>query len=87
MTIQTKLSVKGQVVIPKEVRDALHLQPGEMLNVKRVGNQVIMEAAKPPRATISYEEFRRRVPRHEGSPISIEEMKLAVDSMFANKQR
>ncbi len=87
MTTQTKLSVKGQVVIPKDVRDALNLKPGETLNVKRVGRQVVMEVASPARAKISYEEFRRRVPKYEGPPVSISDINAAVDEMFIHKYR
>jgi AbrB family looped-hinge helix DNA binding protein len=87
MSSQTKLSVKGQVVIPKDVRDALNLKPGETLNVKRVGNQIVMEAVAPSRKKISYEEFRKRIPKYDGPPVSIEEMNAAVDEMFVQKYR
>jgi AbrB family looped-hinge helix DNA binding protein len=87
MSSQAKLSVKGQVVIPKDVRDALNLKPGETLNVKRVGNQVVMEAVAPVRKKISYEEYRKRVPKYEGTPVSIDDMNFAIDAMFAEKYR
>ncbi len=87
MSWQTKLSVKGQVVIPKDVRDSLGLKPGETLNVKKVGNQVVMEAVKALSPKISYSEFRKLVPKYEGPPLSIEDMNLAVDAMFAQKHR
>jgi AbrB family looped-hinge helix DNA binding protein len=82
MASQTKLSVKGQVVIPKDVRDALNLKPGETLNVKRVGNQVVMEAATPVRKKISYAEFKRRVPPYKGPPVSREDMKSGIAELF-----
>jgi AbrB family looped-hinge helix DNA binding protein len=31
---------KGQVVIPKRIRDRLHLQPGDRLQVRQEGNGV-----------------------------------------------
>ncbi len=34
------ISPKYQVVIPKEIRDALHLQPGEKLHVFRYQNRL-----------------------------------------------
>jgi AbrB family looped-hinge helix DNA binding protein len=82
MPSQTKLSVKGQVVIPKDVRDALNLKPGETLNVLRVGNQVVMEAASPVRKKISYAEFRKRVPKYEGPSVSIEDMNSKIGELF-----
>ncbi len=82
MSSQTKLSVKGQVVIPKDVRDALNLKPGETLNVKRVGNQIVMEAAAPIHKKISYEEFKRRIPPYTGPPVAREEMKSGIAKIF-----
>ena len=87
MDDQTKLSAKGQVVVPKEVRDALDWAPGLELTVTRSGDRVILEPVRPKRETISWEEFRRRVPRHEGPPASIEDMNRAVDRMFAERGR
>lgn len=84
---QTKLSAKGQVVIPKEVRDALHWVPGLELSIIRSGDRVILEPRRAPRERITYEEFRRRVPRHEGPAATIEEMNAAVDRMFAERGR
>lgn len=89
MNMETKLSSKGQVVIPKDIRDALRLSPGERLRVTRQGRRIIIEAIEPEpaRERISYEEFRRRVPRWEGPPVSMEDMRAAVDRMFAERGR
>lgn len=87
MSSQTKLSVKGQVVIPKDVRDALNLKPGETMNVRRVGNHIVMEAAVSPQIKISYEEFRKRVPKYNGPFISDSDIKAAVDVMLTTKYR
>lgn len=87
MSDQTKLSAKGQVVIPKDVRDALAWAPGLELSVTRSGERVILEPVRAKREGISFEEFRRRVPRHEGPPASIEDMNRAVDAMFAERGR
>jgi AbrB family looped-hinge helix DNA binding protein len=85
MNSQTRISSKGQVVIPKEIRESLHLKPGEVLNISREGRRIVLEPVQAPRERISYEEFRRRVPRHKGPPLSIEDMKIAVDRMFAEQ--
>jgi AbrB family looped-hinge helix DNA binding protein len=82
MTSHIKLSVKGQVVIPKDVRDALNLSPGELLSVKRVGNQVVMEAVGPAREKISYAEFRKRVPKYRGPVISVDDMNSNINEIF-----
>ena len=46
MTTAT-LTTKGQVVIPKDVRNALHLQAGDLLDfVLKENNEVVMRPAK-----------------------------------------
>jgi len=40
--ILTTLSGKGQVVIPKEVRERLGLEPGERFTVVEKGNAVVL---------------------------------------------
>jgi AbrB family looped-hinge helix DNA binding protein len=87
MNARTRMSSKGQVVIPKDIRDALSLAPGEILDVVREGRRIVLQAAEPVREKISYEEFRRRVPKHQGPALTIEEMDAAVDAMFAAKGR
>jgi len=37
MSKQTNLTVKGQVTIPKDVRDALGLKPGEPVEIEWLG--------------------------------------------------
>ena len=75
MNALTKLSSKGQVVIPKEIRDALRLSPGETLSVSRQGRRIVLEVAdeQPPR--ISYDEFKRLVPAYAGPRVSIDAMR------------
>lgn len=36
---------KGQVVVPKKIRDALGLKPGDAVVIHQYGNQVIIESA------------------------------------------
>lgn len=69
------------------MRDALGLKPGEKLTLERVGRRLILEAAAEPFERISYEEFRRRVPKYNGPPATIEDMNLAVDRMFEERRK
>jgi len=39
---KTRLSSKGQVVIPKRIRDEMQIKPGDDLVVVRKGNQIII---------------------------------------------
>lgn len=76
MNALTKLSSKGQVVIPKRVRVALGWPEGQALVVRQSGGRAILEPPAPERETISWEEFRRRVPKYTGPPVAIEDMSI-----------
>lgn len=49
----TKMSSKGQVVIPEEVRKRLHLESGHLFVVLAENDTIILKALMPP----SQEEF------------------------------
>lgn len=72
-------------MIPKDVRDALQLKAGEKLMLSRIGRRIVLDAPALPRETISYEEFRRRVPKYNGPPIAIEDMTVDFDRLWRNK--
>ncbi len=44
----TKMSSKGQVVIPEEIRDNLHLKEGDQFIVIGQGDTVIFKSIPPP---------------------------------------
>jgi len=48
MVATTKLSSKGQVVIPEEVRDSLGLEPGAQFVVLGDGDVVILKRIEAP---------------------------------------
>jgi AbrB family looped-hinge helix DNA binding protein len=45
----TKLSSRGQVVIPEEIRTRLGLEAGDQFVVVGEGNVVILKAVQPPK--------------------------------------
>ena len=47
----TKLSSKGQVVIPEEIRNRLGLEAGAQFVVVGEGDVVVLKAIQPPRMT------------------------------------
>ena len=46
--MQTTLTSKGQLVVPKPVRDQLHIRPGSKLDVSVDGNKIILQAVGTP---------------------------------------
>ena len=83
MGYQVTISSKGQIVIPKDVRNALGLKPGEKLMLDRVGRRMTLDAPPLPRERIGYEEFRHRMPRYEGPPVAIDDMRVDFDALEA----
>lgn len=58
----TKLSSKGQVVIPEEIRASLGLKPGDQFVVVGDRDLVILKSITPP-AMEEYDELVKRVRR------------------------
>jgi AbrB family looped-hinge helix DNA binding protein len=45
--LASKLSRKGQVTIPKKVRESLRANPGDLIEYEVQGNLVVMRRAEP----------------------------------------
>lgn len=73
---KTRLSSKGQVIIPKAVRERQGWRPGVELEVEDWGDAVVLRSAKPFPPT-TFEEVRGCLKYH-GPPVTIEEMDEAV---------
>jgi AbrB family looped-hinge helix DNA binding protein len=68
----TRLSSKGQLIIPKEVRDRHGWRAGTELEVEDKGGAVVLRRKKPwPPSRI---EDVRGCAGYEGPPVSIEDM-------------
>ena len=84
MNAKTTMSAKGQVVIPKDVREELGLHPGQALDVVKMNGGVFLRPVTQ-KSGRSFDEILREIRslyKHEGPPVSIEEMNAAVDQMF-----
>lgn len=78
MNAQTKMSAKGQVVIPKGVRDRLRWTEGAALEVVEREDGVLLRSPSPKRERITIEEFRKRVAPYKGKPVSLDDMEQAI---------
>lgn len=80
MGYETSLSAKGQIVIPKDVRDSLALAPGQRFDIEAAGGAVILrpKAGKSGRTTHEIlAELHARYP-YTGPRVSIDEMNETI---------
>ena len=86
MNAQTRMSGKGQVVIPKDVRDRLRLAPGDTLEVVERPDGVLLRKPVSSKSGETFDEstarLRARI-NYTGPPVSIEEMNESIDQMWA----
>lgn len=74
---KTRLSSKGQVIIPKQVRERHGWREGTELEVDDSGDAVILRASRPfPQTTI--EDVRGCLGSSSGARLSLEQMDEAV---------
>lgn len=79
MTVSmTKLSSKGQVVIPKEVRDALHWEPGHELQILVTESGVLLSSPPQAKKGRNLADLIGML-RHDGPPLPIDELCRPVD--------
>lgn len=72
----TRLSSKGQVVLPKPIRDARRWQPGTELTVENTADGVLLRPAKPF-APSRLEDVAGSL-RYAGKPKTIRQMDAAI---------
>jgi AbrB family looped-hinge helix DNA binding protein len=83
MNARTIMSAKGQVVIPKDVRDRLGLVPGGALDVTEMAGGVFLKAISrhPKRTFEEVEAELRALIQYDGPRVSIEDMRLTDDEL------
>ena len=72
----TKLSSKGQLILPKSIRDAHNWQPGTKFAVEPVAGGVLLKPLKPFPATRLEDVFGCL--KYNGRPKTIAEMDRAI---------
>jgi AbrB family looped-hinge helix DNA binding protein len=79
----TRLSTKGQVIIPKPVRDAAGWRPGAELVVERRGDEVTL-TPKRTRKRLTLDEVVGML-KYEGPPVSIDDMDRGIDEAMEER--
>jgi AbrB family looped-hinge helix DNA binding protein len=76
------LTSKGQTTIPKEVRDHLHVSPGDKLDflIDAEGRVVLRPA------TLDVRQLKGMLKRKRAKPVSLEEMDRAIAEGAARKR-
>lgn len=89
MNVRAKISSKGQLVLPKAVRDAHGLGPGSEVDVESVGETIVLK----PRVRKSSGERVYTLDevagmlKYDGPPVSVRDMDRAVEDEFRRRWR
>ena len=73
----TRLSSKGQIILPKPVRDAHGWEPGTDFTVEDVGDGVILRPVRKKKGTTKLSDLVGCL-KYDGPPHTIEEMNEAI---------
>lgn len=76
MNSHTRISGKGQVVVPKATRDRLGWPPGTSLDVIEGGDSITLRRSQPA-TTLPVNEIvarLRELYRHEGQPFPVDQL-------------
>jgi len=79
MTLSTKVGLKGQVVIEKDIRDALGIVPGSVALQRVVGDRVEIQFLPPEHHTSLYGILASQLTR----TVSDEALESAIDDAAA----
>ena len=81
----TKLSTRGQIVIPEEIRTRLGLEPGDQFVVVGEGNVVILKSVEPPKASELKALLDRAQKAAEDAGVTPEDVARAIREVRASK--
>jgi AbrB family looped-hinge helix DNA binding protein len=78
-----KFSTKGQIVIPKDIRERFNWDAQTELQVTETGGGIFLEPFPPERPRITHAEFRKRVPKYTGPYIPETEWREIMEEELA----
>ena len=81
MTYQTRLSAKGQLVIPKDVRERLGWDKGMKLEVIEQGGDIVLRPEGVQKTGTTARDALREIQsfyRYDGPPVSLSDMDEAA---------
>ena len=81
----TKLSTRGQVVIPEEIRTRLGLEPGEQFVVIGEGDVVVLKALKPPKLDELKPLLDKVQKAAEAAGVTPEDVKKVIEEVRSSK--
>ena len=81
----TKLSSRGQVVIPEEIRNRLGLEAGDQFVVVGEGNVVILKTVEPPNAKKLKALMDKVQAAAEAAGVTPEDVERAIREVRASK--
>ena len=80
MNVRARISSKGQLVLPKSVRDAFDLGPGSEVEIESAGDSIVLRPlAKKSgsRRVYTLDEVAGML-KYDGPPVSIRDMDRAI---------
>jgi len=87
MNVRVKISSKGQLVLPKAVRDAYRLEPGSELEIEDTGSAIVLRPRKKQpdtRKKYTIDEVAGML-TYDGPPVAIEDMNRLIDEDFRRR--
>jgi AbrB family looped-hinge helix DNA binding protein len=79
MNARAKISSKGQLVLPKAVRDAYGLSAGSEVDIEGVGDTIVLRPRrKKARRTYTIDEVAGFL-KYDGPPVTLEDMDRAIE--------
>jgi len=83
--MKTRVSSKGQIVIPKSLRNHFRWKTGTVLEIEETANGVVLSPATYP--TVPLEEVFGCLKNGVSKPVSIKDMDQAIEEMARKSEK